>query len=166
MDVSETLVGIAQLGIALAGFAGVALALSSPANWTPGDRYRIWLLLSLSLPQIPFALLPVVLLHALPELAWRVASAPLVAYWLIFFGLIRRRLRRYREHEEFPIMSRRSWGLVVTPVSLAVSVLLCLNVASWPFESGPAAYLLALVWGLSWGAAVFADIIFVRPGRS
>jgi hypothetical protein len=166
VDVSETLVGIAQLIVALAGFAGVALALSSATKRTPSDQYRIWLLLGLSLPQIPFALLPIVLLDWSPSsaLAWQIVSVPLVLYWLVFFALIIRRLRRYEEHEEFPIMQRRSWSLVVTPGSLAVSGLLCLNVAGWPFEPGSAAYLLALVWGLSWAAAVFADLIFVRPG--
>lgn len=166
MEVSETLVGIAQLSVALAGFAGVALALSPSATRSPGDRYRIWLLLSLSLPQIPFALLPIVLLQwgVSPALAWRAVSVPMILYGFVLFALIERRLRRFAEHEELPIMQRRSWQFVVVPASLAVSALLGLNAIGWPFEPGPAAYLLALAWGLSWGAAVFADILFVRPG--
>lgn len=166
MDVSEILVGIAQLSVALAGFAGVALAISASGTRSPGDQYRIWLLLCLSLPQIPLALLPIVILHwsVSPTLAWRAVSAPMILYWFVLFALMARRLRRFSEHEEFPIMRRRSWGVVVVPGSLAVSALLLLNAIGWPFEPGPSAYLLALVWGLSWGAAAFADIIFVRPG--
>lgn len=166
VDISETLVGIAQLSVALAGFAGVALALSSGAIRSPSDQHRIWLLLGLSLPQIPFALLPIVVLNwsASPKLAWQIISVPMLVYWLVFLVLIVRRVRRHAEHEELPIMHRRSWSAVVTPASLAVAGLLCLNVVGWPFGPGPAAYLLALIWGLSWGAAVFADLVFVRPG--
>jgi hypothetical protein len=166
VDVAETLVGIAQLDVALAGFAGVALALSSTTLRRPGDRYRIWLLLGLSLPQIPFALLPIVVLEwsGSPRLTWQVVSGPMVLYWVVFFALIVRRIRRHAKHEEFPIMVRPRWGAVITPVSLFAAGLLCLNALGWPFEPRAAPYLLSLVWGLSWGAAVFADLIFVRPG--
>jgi hypothetical protein len=81
-------------------------------------------------------------------------------------ALIVRRIRRYARHEEFSIMVRHRWGAVITPVSLLVAALLCLNALGWPFEPVAAPYLLALVWGLSWAAAVFADLIFVRPGPS
>jgi hypothetical protein len=167
MEIEETLVGIAQLSVALAGFAGVALAISSSAIRRPGDRYRIWLLLGLSLPQIPLALLPIVILNwaGPPRLTWQIVSAPMVLYWVAFFALIRRNLHRYAEHEELPVMSRPAWGVIVVPGTLLVTGALCMNAVGWPFEPGPAAYLLALAWGLSWGAAVFADLIFVRPDQ-
>jgi hypothetical protein len=42
-DFSETLVGVAELAVALAGFTGVVVAFGSRGDdsWHPGDRLRL-----------------------------------------------------------------------------------------------------------------------------
>ena len=82
---SETLIGIAELAVALAGFSGVAVAFGSrdQGAWHPGDRLRLNFLLESSLTAGGFALLTLVLLYLLAEsesLAWAIGSL----LWAIF----------------------------------------------------------------------------------
>ena len=79
LDYSETLIGIAELAVALAGFTGVAVAFGSRdrGTWHPGDRLRLHFLLESSLTAGGFALLTLVMLYSFPEaeyLAWVVGS--------------------------------------------------------------------------------------------
>lgn len=79
LDYSETLTGVAELAVALAGFTGVAVAFGSRDRgaWHPGDRLRLHFLLESSLTAGGFALLSLVLLYSFPEaeyLAWVVGS--------------------------------------------------------------------------------------------
>ena len=79
LDYSETLTGVAELAVALAGFTGVAVAFGSRDRgaWHPGDRLRLNFLLESSLTAGGFALLSLVLLYSFPEaeyLAWVVGS--------------------------------------------------------------------------------------------
>jgi len=75
LDYSETLIGIAELAVALAGFTGVAVAFGSRDRgaWHPGDRLRLNFLLESSLSAGGFALLMLVLLYSFPgaeSIAW------------------------------------------------------------------------------------------------
>ena len=119
MDLTEALLGIAALAVALAGFAGVAIALSGEAHRNVGDRYRIWCLLSSTLPIVPLALLPLVLLFwPVPSAGtWRLASALGLLHWIGFIYLMRRNLRRYRDDPQFPVMYRAT-GRSPSPPSL------------------------------------------------
>ena len=165
MDLTEALFGIAALAVALAGFAGVAIALSGKAHRNVGDRYRILCLLSSTLPIIPLALLPLVLLFwpVSSAATWRVASALGVLHWIGFTYLMRRNLREYRDHPDFPIMYRRTWAIIALPPILLAQLVQCMNAIGWPFEPNPGAFLLNLIVWVSYAGAVFADIIFVRP---
>lgn len=77
---------------------------------------------------------------------------------------MRRYLRQYRDHPEFPIMYRAPWAIVAVPAMLGVAAVQCMNVLGWPFEPNPGAFLLNLIIWVSYAGAVFADIVFVRPG--
>ena len=63
MDVAETLVGITEIAIALAGFTGVVVAFGSRGEgaWHPGDRLRLGFLLEASLTAAGFALVGLLL---------------------------------------------------------------------------------------------------------
>jgi hypothetical protein len=85
LDYSETLIGIAELAVALAGFTGVAVAFGSRDRgaWHPGDRLRLNFLLESSLTAAGFALLTLVLLHVFPDspsIAWAIGSF----LWAVF----------------------------------------------------------------------------------
>ncbi|HET6417664.1 MAG TPA: hypothetical protein VFG22_15305 [Polyangiales bacterium] len=165
MDLTEALLGIAALAVALAGFAGVAIALSGEAHRNVGDRYRIICLLSSTLPIIPLALLPLVLLFwpVSSAITWRVASALGVLHCTGFAYLMRRNLREYRDHPDFPIMYRTTWTIIAVPIILVVQLVQFMNAVGWPIDPNPGAFLLNLMVWVSYAAAVFADIIFVRP---
>ena len=165
MDLTEALLGIAALAVALAGFAGVAIALSGEAHRNVGDRYGIWCLLSATIPIVPLALLPLVLVFwPISSIAtWRLASALGLLHWIGFTYLMRRYLRQYRDHPEFPIVYRTTWAVVSLPLILLVQLVQCMNAIGWPFEPNPGAFLLNLIMWVSYAGAVFADIIFVRP---
>jgi hypothetical protein len=85
LDYPETLVGIAELAVALAGFTGVAVAFGSRDRgaWHPGDRLRLNFLLESSLTAAGFALFTLVMLHVFPDshsVAWAIGSL----LWAIF----------------------------------------------------------------------------------
>lgn len=67
-DYSETLIGLAELAVALAGFSGVVAAFGSrnAGLWHPGDRLRLSFLLESSLTAGGFALLTLWLLQVHP----------------------------------------------------------------------------------------------------
>ena len=84
-DFSETLVGIAEIAVALAGFTGVVVVFGSRSHgsWHPGDRLRLSFLLESSLTAGGFALLTLVLLQVFPQPAsvpWTTASI----LWALF----------------------------------------------------------------------------------
>jgi len=78
-EFAETLVGITEIAVALAGFTGVAVAFGSRdrGGWHPGDRLRLNFLLESSLTAGGFALLTLILLYGFPssnEIAWTTGS--------------------------------------------------------------------------------------------
>ena len=87
MDYFETLIGIASLAIALAGFSGVVVAFGSRTQgaWLPGDRLRLGFLIEASFTATGFSLVSLVLLYSMPEtptLAWRISSGLWATYML------------------------------------------------------------------------------------
>jgi len=78
-EFAETLVGVTEIAVALAGFTGVAVAFGSRdrGGWHPGDRLRLNFLLESSLTAGGFALLTLILLYGIPasnEFAWVTGS--------------------------------------------------------------------------------------------
>jgi len=101
LDYSETLIGLAELAVALAGFAGVAVAFGSRDHgaWHPGDRLRLHFLLESSLAAGGFAILTLVLLHALPDseaLPWQLGSALWALYMPLSLWASHRRIEENR----------------------------------------------------------------------
>jgi hypothetical protein len=106
MDYSETLIGIAEISVALAGFTGVAVAFGSRdrGTWHPGDRMRLNFLLESSLSAGGFALLSLVLLHVFSEsetTAWAIGSFSWSSFmvWSLYSSHLRIRKNRL-EHDD------------------------------------------------------------------
>lgn len=102
LDYPETLVGIAELAVALAGFTGVAVAFGSRdrGSWHPGDRLRLNFLLESSLTAAGFALLTLVLLHVFPDspsVTWSIGSLLWSIFMLWSLYSSRRRIRFNQE---------------------------------------------------------------------
>ena len=77
MESASVLESIAEVGIALAGFGGIAAALGYRARgvWSLEDRLRLILLASLSLAVVFACFLPYVTHHLGSTAPWRMASA-------------------------------------------------------------------------------------------
>src|SRR5437763_7781716 len=72
MEPGEALSTAAQIAVALAGFAGVVVAFreGSLHQWTPIDKYRLWLLLANSATPLICCLFGILVLTVKPMPAW------------------------------------------------------------------------------------------------
>jgi hypothetical protein len=77
VESAGVLESIAEVGIALAGFGGIAAALGHRARgiWSPEDRVRLILLAAFSLAVVFACFLPYVTYHLGSTAPWRMASA-------------------------------------------------------------------------------------------
>ena len=84
MSTVETLVGIAEIAVALAGFTGVVVAFGSRGQgaWHPGDKLRLGFLLESSLTAAGFSLLALLLLSL--EQGEAVTWATMSGIWALF----------------------------------------------------------------------------------
>lgn len=158
LDHSETLIGIAELAIALAGFTGVVVAFRSrdSGGWHPGDRLRLVFLLEASLTAAGFALLTLVLFHALPypeSVAISIASLlwALFMPWSLYTSSRKIRVNR-QEHEDIDQFANR----IVFVIFTALVILQLVNVALW---QAFAPLLAALCFNLAGAAMQFARLV-------
>ena len=158
LDYPETLVGIAELAVALAGFTGVVVAFrsASQGSWNPGDRLRLTFLLESSLTAAGFALLTLVLLHVFPRSA-SVAFVSGSALWALFmpwslYTSHRRIQDNLEEHGDIDQFANR----LVFFLFASLTVAQIGNVFIWK-DFGP--LLAALCLNLAGSAMQFARLI-------
>jgi hypothetical protein len=160
------LIGIAEISIALTGFAGVVIVLGrrSSGPWPLADQFQLRSLIENGLLVVLAALLPfAVLLHTPePSVIWRVSSgifgAAGGAHAFIIQGRRQRRLRSHPEEDSnslFPI----AWAGILVPISAAVHGALLLNAAGVVFHGTFGPYLYGLLWDLCMGAVFFVRLI-------
>jgi len=96
----------AQVGIGLAGFAGVVAALRSGRDsWSEADQLNLQVLLGASGWAILFSLIPFALLDVLPtRIAWNIMSS---IYALVFVGISTFRIIQYRQGKISGGLARR-----------------------------------------------------------
>jgi hypothetical protein len=157
-EFAETLVGITELAVALAGFTGVAVAFGSRDSgvWHPGDRFRLNFLIESSLTAGGFALLSLILLYGFPEsleVAWTVSSV----CWMLFmpWSLYSSR-RRIRENEEQHGDVDRMANRIVFAIFAFLVLLQVGNVFLWR-EFAP--FFAALCFNLAGAAMQFVRLI-------
>jgi len=163
MSETETLVGLAELSVGLAGFAGIVAALRRGTSWHPADGFRMWLLLTVSLSVSAIALVSAGLSLAAvdPDVPWRCGSALHVAGEAVWIPFFVRRLRGVEAH----------WRVVFRPFFAVLMGVLCMiallaqlsNAAGWPYRPSSVVFFLALLVPLGLSAATFADLLLVRP---
>ena len=157
-DYSETLVGIAEIAVALAGFTGVVVAFGSrnQGSWHPGDRLRLGFLLESSLTAGGFALLTLVLLQVFPQ-SISIPSATASALWALFmpWSLYSSHRRVQENRLRHGDIDRISNGLVLAIFSLLILAQIA-NVILWQQF---AAILAALCFNLAGSAMQFTRLI-------
>ncbi len=133
MDHPETLIGVAELAIALAGFSGIVVAFRSASHgsWHAGDHLRLAFLLESSLTAAGFALLTLLLLTTFPEqpaLAWRLGSV----FWALAmpWSLISSHRRIQMSLEEHGDIDQFANRLIFSVFCLLIGLQL-INVVHW-----------------------------------
>jgi hypothetical protein len=158
---------LAQIALGIAGFSGVVVAVADrPAQQqqTRADSLRILSLLVVSLGALVLALLPsgLALAHVPRASIWRLGSAAAASFWVAWLLYFPRRLRREAPEVLFPTSIGVSLGVLLAS-NLCLQVL---NTAGLFHERAAAAYYFGIVAGLVFSAAVFANVVFRRPGAS
>ena len=160
LDPSDTLLTIAEIAIAVVGFAGIAFVLrvGSPK---PINLFRLQLMVESSVLAVVFSFLPIFLLSmALPEnTVWSASSAILgVATPLYVATILIRQTRRFGAAllPETLIADTTTLG-----ATCIVTVVLFLNVMGWAFEQRFTGYLVGLFWALAGSIAMFVRIVLL-----
>ncbi len=154
----DTLQNFAEVGIAVAGFSGIAAALDSKSGetWADAKVVGLRLLLETAGLVVFFAFVPQVLDRAsLPDSTiWRVAAG---AYALAHLAHGRTVMRRMKQSRRRPEPSPPSWALYVGMLVIlaqGVSVVLAST------EHVQLVYLCALGWHTFVAALSFAMLLF------
>ncbi|HEV2249129.1 MAG TPA: hypothetical protein VGT60_01300 [Candidatus Limnocylindria bacterium] len=149
------LVGIATLGVTLAGFAGVVAVFRADDTWTDVHAFRLRVLVRNSLGVMFMALLPLVYLAGLEDDRAAIGAASgTAAAWmaLTVFQLQRQWLRIHGG-------SRNPANVISSALAVLATVLFALNAVSldraWP-------YVVALCLVLLTAALAFQRMIGVR----
>jgi hypothetical protein len=163
MNETEALVGLAELSVGLAGFAGIVAALRRGTSWHPADGVRMWVLLTISLGVSAVALVVAGLSLAAvdSDLPWRCGSALHIAGAIVWLPFLVRRLSEVKAH----------WSIVLRPFFFALAGALgtiallaqLSNAVGWPYRPSSAVFFLSLLVPLGVSASTFADLLLVRP---
>jgi hypothetical protein len=150
----EAFMGLAELGLGLAGFSGIALALATrQREFQRSDRALVGFLLLNSLGVAGLAVLPVAgaMLDPPTALIWRASSGfhaacNLVVFWP-FFGP-----RALLSPPYFLWSMRLNWFVVL--------LLQLLNASGWLFEPSAGVYFLSVFLILPGTAFAFGRLLF------
>ena len=158
LEYFETLVGIAELAVALAGFSGVVVVFGSRTEgaWHPGDKLRLGFLIESSLTAAGFALLALLLLYTFPEspgISWKSVSVlwSLYMLWSLYSSHVRIHLNS-EKHDDIDRLA----NALVTLIFFALILLQIGNFVIWQ-EFWP--LLAALCFNLAGAAMQFARLI-------
>ena len=153
MEHLDTLLTIAEIAIALAGFASIVSVVAQSAEETSriADSYRLRLMLEVALRNAGFAVLPLPFLSVLPSdpMLWRAASGCYLTAAIVH-GLIRLKVQR----EIGPL-----WFTQSAQVFLALTVLASFaNVLGFGGIHAFSLYLASLLFGLSVSGLAFLAV--------
>ena len=161
MSEAENLHIVAEIGIALAGFSGVVVALGHRSGRAGGIE-RLWLLLAQALGAVIFAFVPLLLEAAgLGASAnWRVTNGAISVFgFSILIGILL----------EQGSLEYRRWGwwggIGVTLIAITIYVLLAIHAFGGSPGSGAFLNLLGLVWLLAMASMNFILLLLSEPSR-
>ena len=166
MQDSEILLTFAEISVAFAGFASIAVLFRrrEQSRWDPSDAFRYRSMLANSLFSCVFAFLPLVLgRFELPDRAlWPICSALLLIYyvWRVLTN-IPAALRLAAQQSVRPPRD-----LVLNMGNAAVVILLQLgNLVAVPFDRGPAPYIAGVALVLVNAGTNFFNLVVVPAPR-
>ena len=162
MTGAEILTAVAQLGAAVTGFSGIAIAFNrQPGRLGDFEAFRVSILFANSLAAVFLALIPFAFYHlGWPEgTIWRTCSGAFaffeVAFIATHFAPVRRYIRQHRELFNLGLLTFVTCGHAVNGVAQLLS-------ATGVFERTLAVYVFGLLWILFHSAFQFGRILFVQ----
>jgi len=163
MTGTEILTTVAQLGVAITGFTGIAIAFNRhPGRLGEFEAFRVSILFSNSLAGVFLALLPFAFFHLgwSEPLIWRTMSGAFAIFEVIFltthFPLARRFSREYPESFNFKLLMMVTIGHVLNGIAQTLNAVGITNAELSVFIFG-------LLWVLFHSAFQFGRILFVQP---
>lgn len=158
----DTLQNFAEVGVAIAGFSGIASAVSARSlqEWTPVERDHLIGLLETSGLVVVFALVPQVLLQLVEEAhaLWVVSSLLYLVVHVLHYGITgRKMLRSISAGRGDAIRLRTVFAMGAVATILLVSqatAILFGTTAQLKFI-----YLVILLWHTAIAGAMFADLL-------
>ena len=164
LQASSELIGIAEIGIGMAGFAGVAAAILLSRSYQRDDQLRFSALF--------FATIAVVVLAYIPRLfslggmadeaVWNWSSAAFLVVSALALPLGVTIAREARTFEKVP----PRWAFLPLWILFAgAPVLQLLNLLGLAGQSGPVPYLMGLIFWLLAAAILFVIIVLLRPSN-
>lgn len=166
MQGGEALSTIAEVGLGLAGFTGILVALGrSGTAFSRPEVLRLLLLLVSSLGAVFLALFPVALHESgVDDLAcWRLSSAILAVFTSVSLVYLGYQIQRHRG--EFGAMYSPAVFAIVLTGSVATVLLQVSNAIGLGAPPRSGLYIFGLMWLLFLASLQFARILFVRgPG--
>jgi hypothetical protein len=162
----EALSTIAQVGLGLAGFTGILVALGrTQTAFSRPEVLRLLLLLVSSFGAVFLALLPFALHESgVGDVAcWRLSSAALAAFTSISLAYLGYQIRRHRS--EFGQLFSAAVFVIIATGSVLMVVLQLVNALGLGSPPRSGSFLIGLLWLLFIASLQFARILFVRgPG--
>jgi hypothetical protein len=166
MNGAEILPTIAQLGLAITGFSGIAIAFNrQPGRLSSVEKFRVSILFANSLAAMFLALIPFALFYMEWSDAkiWRTGSALLALFsggFLILQAVQVPRL--FREHRQLFHLGQLAFVVGGHVINLIVQLLNALGL----FRARLSIFILGLLWLLFHSAFQFGRILFVQPVAS
>jgi hypothetical protein len=153
MEHRDTLLGIAEIAVALAGFASIVSVIAQRADEESriADSYRLRLMLEVALRNAAFAVLPLPLLQIVPSdpVLWRIANGLYVVVALVH-GVIR---MRTQQGAGPPWFTRSTYVLLTMTTVASVA-----NVLGLGGANAFSLYLASLIFGLSASGLAFLAV--------
>ena len=163
MNGSEILTTVAQLGAAVTGFSGIAIAFNRhPGRLGDFEAFRVSILFANSLAAVFLALLPFPCFYLgwQESRIWQTTSGAVALFEVVFLTTHFPRARRFvRSHRE---LFNLKLLMFVTVSHAANGVAQFFNAAGY-FEAKLAVFVFGLLWILFHSAFQFGRILFVQP---
>ncbi|HJT80566.1 MAG TPA: hypothetical protein VJ719_05155 [Chthoniobacterales bacterium] len=163
MNGAEILTTIAQLGAAVTGFSGIAIAFNRhPGRLGEFEAFRVSILFANSLAAVFLALVPFAFFQlGWPDSTiWRVCSGGFALFEVVFlathFAPARRFIRQHRALFNVGLLTFVTCGHLMNGIAQLLS-------ATGVFDRILAVYVFGLLWILFHSTFQFGRILFVQP---
>lgn len=160
IDPPDTLLTIAEIAIAVVGFAGIAFVLRTDSP-KPINLFRLQLMVETSVLAMIFSFLPILLLASEypAQRVWALSSAALGVVTPIYVTTIF--LRQAQRFGSTLLPEARIADSTVLAGTCFVTAALAMNVFGWAFENRFAGYLVGLLGALASAVAMFVRIVLL-----